>query len=226
MSEVGPTSPSVAQHDRPPVVVRSLGELDGSGALEGRGGAEGSEGSRAAASSSPRRTLPPARSCTGGDHSCFPLFGGISVAMEMASELRVALQAPHRAGTQAGAGLTAAPRPARPHTSARPSPTPAPSGALLSPALLPGLLLFLLSVELCRSGAQRDSWACTVPLSAGESGESLSRSWGLWVSPTPRPRHRPEPGPVTGVGRCGAEPLRRLSRSHRAVGGGPGEDAL
>lgn len=160
------------------------------GALEGPGGAEGSEGRRAAASRWLQGTLPPARSCFllfGGDLCCH----GNSIRAERGASWHPKGQTP---GQGLGSGQFRVP-PARARPRLGPRRAPAPSGlrSLPQPGLrcfcvLPSLPVAVSSLVLHRSGAQRGfAGVHGAPVSgaSGESGQSPSHSWGLWVSPPP-----------------------------------------
>lgn len=200
-------------------------------ALEGPGGAEGSEGLWAAASRWLQGTLPPARSCFllfGGDLCCH----GNSIRAEHGASWHPKGQTPEQG---LGSGQFCAP-PAHARPRLGPRRAPAPSGLRSLPQ--PGLRCFCVLPSLpvsCQQFGAAQVWG-----PAGIRGRARRtcqrRLWGERAEPEPQlgavgeppaqPHLLPEPRPVTGAGRCGAEPLRRLSRSHWAGGGGRGEDAL
>lgn len=191
------------------------------GALEGPGGAEGSEGRWAAASRWLQGTLPPARSCFllfGGDLCCH----GNSIRAEHGASWHPKGQTPEQG---LGSGQFRVP-PARARPRPGPRPAPAPSGLRSLPQ--PGLRCFCVLPSLpvsCQQFGAAQVWG-----PAGIRGRARRtcqrRLWGERAEPEPQlgavgeppaqPHLLPEPRPVTGAGRCGAEPLRRLSRSHWA----------
>lgn len=122
---------------------------------------------------------------------------GISVAMEIASELSMALPGtpkgrhPSRGWAQ-GSSASRPPAHVLGWALAPPQPRPAsalsPSPAFAVSVCCPRCPSAVSSLVLHRSGAQRGfAGVHGAPVSgaSGESGQSPSHSWGLWVSPPP-----------------------------------------